>query len=162
PGRPGSWLGGPAQSGKGARLVRQGLRSGGDARRSLRLDWRGSGGGADGPARSEERRVGRGWGGRAQDGRWREQRQAGEQGGWRRGGVGGVMRHGCVPESPLARDGGRAPLGLPQAARVAGWVGRLSPEKGPDLFVKAFAQVAMRDAHSALIGEGRESEQTGR
>ena len=57
--------------------------------------------------------------------------------------------------SPLPRAGARSALGLPEEAMVAGWVGRMSREKGVDVFIDA-----MRLIDSALIacaiGEGAE------
>jgi glycosyltransferase involved in cell wall biosynthesis len=71
-----------------------------------------------------------------------------------------VIPNGCIPQPTLARPEARARLGLPQTAQVVGWVGRLSAEKGPDLIVEAFAQVAAPGAHAVLIGEGQEKEST--
>jgi glycosyltransferase involved in cell wall biosynthesis len=44
-------------------------------------------------------------------------------------------------------------LGIPDAATVVGWVGRLTPEKGPDLFVDAIARLPVA-IHGAVIGDG--------
>ena len=41
-----------------------------------------------------------------------------------------------------------------------GWVGRLSAEKGPDLFVRAFAKIGVAGTLAILIGEGPERERT--
>lgn len=38
---------------------------------------------------------------------------------------------------PLPREAARAALGLPGDGRVVGWVGRFSPEKGPDVLLDA-------------------------
>lgn len=53
-------------------------------------------------------------------------------------------------------QGLRAALGLDERVMLAGIVGRLSPEKGPDVFVRAAALLRQRlpDAHFALIGDG--------
>jgi glycosyltransferase involved in cell wall biosynthesis len=56
------------------------------------------------------------------------------------------------------RDGSRlrANLGVPADAPLVGFVGRLSPEKGPDLFVRMAEHVHRRrpDVHFVLVGEG--------
>lgn len=52
----------------------------------------------------------------------------------------------------LDRVRARARLGLPAGAWIAGWVGRLSREKGPDLFLEALAQSA--DWLGSVIGTG--------
>lgn len=52
--------------------------------------------------------------------------------------------------------GVRAPLGLPTQALLAGFVGRLSPEKAPEVFLRAVAVLLERlpQAHAVLVGEG--------
>lgn len=60
------------------------------------------------------------------------------------------------PMERLSRVEARRALGLPADGHVIGWVGRLSPEKGPDLFLKAFAQCNI-PARAVMIGEGPES-----
>jgi glycosyltransferase involved in cell wall biosynthesis len=47
-------------------------------------------------------------------------------------------------------------LGIPQDTPLIGFVGRLSPEKGPEVFVRAawIARQSRPDLHFALIGEG--------
>lgn len=50
------------------------------------------------------------------------------------------------------RSEARAMLGLPQEAVLIGWVGRVSNEKGPDLFVNAIHRVP--SAHGVLVGDG--------
>ncbi|MDQ7990980.1 MAG: glycosyltransferase [Candidatus Dactylopiibacterium sp.] len=59
------------------------------------------------------------------------------------------------PRAPLA-DGLRARLGVPAGAPLAGFIGRLHWEKGPDVFVHAALLACQRcpDAHFVLIGEG--------
>jgi glycosyltransferase involved in cell wall biosynthesis len=56
---------------------------------------------------------------------------------------------------PLSRDAARRLLDLPDAP-VIGWVGRLSPEKGPDVALEAFARLRNRDARLLVVGEGPE------
>lgn len=51
----------------------------------------------------------------------------------------------------------RAALGLDASAPLVGFVGRLSPEKGPDVFLRAAARVvqdAPMPAHFVMVGEG--------
>jgi len=68
-----------------------------------------------------------------------------------------VVPNGAPPWGPLpSRADARAVLGLPADVAVVGWVGRLSAEKGPDLFLEAMALLGDRDAHAAVIGTGRE------
>lgn len=59
---------------------------------------------------------------------------------------------------PRARpaDGLRAALGIPAAAKVVGFLGRLSPEKGPEVFLRAalLASAKVPDAHFVFVGEG--------
>ena len=59
------------------------------------------------------------------------------------------------------RADARRQLGLDPDALVAGWVGRLSPEKGPDVMIAALstAEPAWR---LSIIGEGRERESLAR
>lgn len=56
----------------------------------------------------------------------------------------------------VSRAEARAALGLPTDRPVAGWVGRLSDEKGPDLFVDALAQLGDSAPLGCIVGEGRE------
>ena len=64
----------------------------------------------------------------------------------------------------LGRAQARAKLGLPEGVPVVGWVGRLSPEKAPDIFVRAAATTAASDAdvHFSVIGAGSELERSER
>jgi glycosyltransferase involved in cell wall biosynthesis len=50
----------------------------------------------------------------------------------------------------------RQALGVPAHATLAGFVGRLSPEKGPDKFVQVAERIHqhMPDVHFALVGDG--------
>lgn len=57
----------------------------------------------------------------------------------------------------LSREDARARLGLPTDAWLAGWVGRLSGEKGPDLFVEALGRIE-EPVDGVMIGEGPERE----
>jgi glycosyltransferase involved in cell wall biosynthesis len=70
------------------------------------------------------------------------------------------------PTSPgLDRGRAREVLGLSPDVTMLGWVGRLSPEKGPDLFLRAFARLGT-SFQAAILGTGRmrgdlEAEATG-
>lgn len=54
--------------------------------------------------------------------------------------------------STLSRSDAREALGLPQDMVIVGWVGRVSQEKGPDLFVRAMQQIP--EAFGVVIGNG--------
>jgi len=54
--------------------------------------------------------------------------------------------------TPLRRHDARVVLGLPDSELVIGWVGRLSPEKGPDLFLEALSRVPWQ---ASVVGDGR-------
>ncbi len=59
------------------------------------------------------------------------------------------------PTGPaLPRAAARAALGLPAEGVLLGWVGRLSREKGPDIFLRALALPAAGRAQAVIIGEG--------
>ncbi len=57
------------------------------------------------------------------------------------------------PLARLPRAAARRELGIPSEAFVAGWVGRLSAEKGPDLFLEALARTGS-EIHGAILGTG--------
>jgi glycosyltransferase involved in cell wall biosynthesis len=48
-------------------------------------------------------------------------------------------------------------LGIDQDAFQVGWVGRLSPEKGPDLLLEALGMLRGLPARASIIGDGHES-----
>ena len=63
-----------------------------------------------------------------------------------------VIRNAWAPSAPgYTRQQARERLGLPQDAWIVGWVGRLSPEKGPDSFLDA---LAMGPWQASIVGEG--------
>ncbi|MDQ8173856.1 MAG: glycosyltransferase, partial [Gemmatimonadota bacterium] len=65
-----------------------------------------------------------------------------------------LLRNAVAPDpSALPRDAARAALGLPADAFLVGWVGRLSHEKGPDVFLEALA-LAGDWAHGVIVGDG--------
>jgi len=59
---------------------------------------------------------------------------------------------------PRARpkDGLRRSLGIAADAKIVGFLGRLSPEKGPEVFLRAalLAHEKLPDAHFVLVGDG--------
>lgn len=57
--------------------------------------------------------------------------------------------------SGMTRADARAALGLPTGARLIGWVGRLSQEKGPDVMLDAMPHVAA-DIILVMVGDGPE------
>ena len=57
------------------------------------------------------------------------------------------------PVHPLSRSDARAVLGLPASGAVVGWIGRLSHEKGPDVFAEAMARKPSL-ASVAMVGDG--------
>lgn len=57
---------------------------------------------------------------------------------------------------PLGREAARAALGLRPGAPLLGWVGRLSREKGPDVFVEALGLLRELSWEAVVIGEGPE------
>jgi glycosyltransferase involved in cell wall biosynthesis len=56
----------------------------------------------------------------------------------------------------MARDAARAALGLPGDAVVIAFVGRLSSEKGADLFLAALARLRERPWLAVVIGDGQD------
>lgn len=59
---------------------------------------------------------------------------------------------------PLPRDDARRLLGIPPEARVVGWVGRLSREKGIDVLVDAMARLPDQRIVACVVGDGAERE----
>jgi glycosyltransferase involved in cell wall biosynthesis len=71
-----------------------------------------------------------------------------------------VIPNGYDGHVILDAAGARSRLGLPAEALIVGWVGRFSAEKGPDLFVRAFAKIEVPNTLAVMIGEGPEWERT--
>jgi glycosyltransferase involved in cell wall biosynthesis len=73
----------------------------------------------------------------------------------------------CIPNAwapaadLLSRDGARRHLGIPPDRYVLGWVGRISGEKGADVFVRALALLPP-GVTASIIGDGRERSATER
>jgi len=57
---------------------------------------------------------------------------------------------------PRPANGLRARLGIDASARVVGFLGRLSPEKGPEVFLRAalLAHARMSEVHFVFVGDG--------
>jgi len=67
-----------------------------------------------------------------------------------------VIRNAFAPEPGLDRAAARARLGIPDGDFRLGWVGRVSAEKGPDILLDAFAQVAALPISLSIVGDGPE------
>jgi glycosyltransferase involved in cell wall biosynthesis len=68
-----------------------------------------------------------------------------------------LIRNACAGGQPLlSREEARRILGLPNGALVAGFVGRLSAEKGPDLWLEALGRLAAPGVLGCVIGDGPE------
>jgi glycosyltransferase involved in cell wall biosynthesis len=67
-----------------------------------------------------------------------------------------LIPNGYEGSEPIDRMQARHRLGLEPGGHTVGWVGRLSQEKGPDLFVKAMADAGLTDVTGVLIGDGPE------
>lgn len=66
-----------------------------------------------------------------------------------------------IDEPPLPRSDARERLGVRARGFVAGWVGRLSEEKGADVFFRGLAQLADAEVTGVMVGVGRERESLG-
>jgi glycosyltransferase involved in cell wall biosynthesis len=58
--------------------------------------------------------------------------------------------------APLNRADARRALNLPADGLLAGWVGRVSREKGVDVFIDALSSITDRVIHAAILGDGPE------
>ena len=67
-----------------------------------------------------------------------------------------VMPNAWSPKPSLPREEARRRLGIAGSAPVVGWVGRLTREKGADLFLEALALLPNRAWVASIVGEGRE------
>jgi len=66
-----------------------------------------------------------------------------------------LIPNALQPEPALPREAARRELGLPAGEPVLGWVGRLSPEKGPDVLIDALPELQDLPVKISLIGDGR-------
>ncbi len=69
-----------------------------------------------------------------------------------------VVPNGWPGTAFLPRPQARARLGLAPEYVVIGWVGRLSAEKGPDLFLDAVLPLLSGNRRAVLVGDGEEHE----
>jgi len=68
-----------------------------------------------------------------------------------------VVPNAYSPRADFAeRSAARRELGLPTDAFVVGWVGRLTPEKGADVFVAAMALLNREPVIASCVGDGSE------
>lgn len=68
-----------------------------------------------------------------------------------------LIQNGLASSAPATtRAQARTELGLSDAEAVIGWIGRLSREKGPDLFLRALALSG--STRGVIVGEGPEKE----
>jgi glycosyltransferase involved in cell wall biosynthesis len=66
-----------------------------------------------------------------------------------------VVANAHQPRSALLdREAARQALGLSATAFIVGWVGRISPEKGPDVLLDALGCLDDRSISASFIGEG--------
>ncbi len=67
------------------------------------------------------------------------------------------IQNAWAPRRPfLNRSEARAALGLPERGYVVGWVGRLSREKGADVFIEALAYLRDLPVTASVLGGGAE------
>lgn len=67
-----------------------------------------------------------------------------------------MIRNAWTPTStPLTQEEARSALQAEIDGARIGWVGRLSPEKGPDVMVRALGLMARKDVRLSLVGNGR-------
>lgn len=64
-----------------------------------------------------------------------------------------VVRNGRDDAPALSPAAARAALGIDPGARIVGWIGRFSHEKGPDVFVEAMRELR-GVARGIMIGDG--------
>ena len=64
-----------------------------------------------------------------------------------------VIRNGAAFEPGVDRAAARRELGVNGSDPIVGWIGRFTPEKGPDLLLDA-ARIMGRPVHLVLVGDG--------
>lgn len=67
-----------------------------------------------------------------------------------------LLPNAWSPKPIFAREEARRRLGLPDDDPIIGWVGRLTAEKGTDVFLDALAALPDRRWLAAVVGDGKE------
>lgn len=68
-----------------------------------------------------------------------------------------TLPNAWAPSRPFAdRNAARQRLGIQPDAFIIGWVGRLSPEKGPDILLEAIRELEIPGLHVVFVGDGSE------
>lgn len=67
-----------------------------------------------------------------------------------------LVPNAWVPDDPpVGQAEARRTLDLPRSGPpLVGWVGRVGPEKGPDLMIRALADPLLEEAHLCMVGSG--------
>lgn len=68
-----------------------------------------------------------------------------------------IRNRPCPPEEPEGRASARRILGVPGGVFHVGWIGRLSREKGPDVFLEALARLTDLPLLASVVGGGDEA-----
>ncbi len=69
-----------------------------------------------------------------------------------------LVQNAVLPLPLLERQAARSRLGLAGSQVAVGWIGRMSREKGPDVFIEAFARLRRSDVQAVMVGDGAERE----
>ena len=73
-----------------------------------------------------------------------------------------MVRNGWSSEpAPLPRDVARARLGITSDEPRVGWIGRLSREKGADVFIQSLPALRTAGARASIVGDGVERARLG-
>ncbi|HSJ08999.1 MAG TPA: glycosyltransferase [Longimicrobiales bacterium] len=68
-----------------------------------------------------------------------------------------MVRNGWSGEpAPLPRDAARSRLGITSDAPRVGWIGRLSREKGADVFIQSLPALRSTGLRASIVGDGVE------
>jgi len=69
-----------------------------------------------------------------------------------------LVQNACRPLPLISRADARAKLGVDRDGVAVGWIGRMTREKGPDVFVEAVSQVSREGIVAVMVGAGPERE----